>query len=730
MKNSNLNYITLSALTIILLVSVLSCNPNNNSIYTTNQFTVYPNRIEQNTFTATAINNNKISSNYRGENVWELKRSLLKYPNYYSNYTILNAIYNLSLEEIDRNILSDSIFAIKNLHTHSMSYSTILSLSILCPEICKNSLIKRVANDKIIQENGIGGSWPISSDRIIWAIAAWEIYKTTGDNDWLRKIYFIIKNTIDDDLNVTWNYHEHLFRGSSLLIDDQINYYPKWMAPTDIYDTYSLSNQVLHFQALQALIKMGKLLNKDTQKYIHISNALKESINKKFKHQNSYYANFKYKWPILCTNQSNALGEAMATIWDINSSKTHFTEHLPITEFGVPNHLPLFTDSTKTNSQTLWPFVQSYWNWAASTTKNTKAVNWGIANSIRPTAQFLTNKQSYTLENGNCTENNQKTTTDLLSAAATASNTLHVLFGINITEDYLEFNPVIPRELKGKHVLNNLKYRNSTLDIKILGFGTKISSFTFDSTPYKRAIVPKNIEGYHKIVIKMNNQIPPDEKLNFVDIQTCPETPDISYIDKQLKWNNIQNAKYYKVYQNGKLFVQTNDNFITDINIDEPTEYNVQAIDSFNHYSFLSKTVRLYKSKYEKYLEAELFQPKQKNKFAELKKSDENAFTFTVIATQNARYEIDFLYVNNYSGENNLKCSSRSLWLNNGYLGTLIFPIYKKENSAENSYSNSFETDLKKGYNYFKISFENFNNNASANEDVVKIDKIRILRKN
>ena len=62
---------------------------------------------------------------------------------------------------------------------------------------CKNSLLRKVnKNGRIIQDTGTGGAWPCSTDRMIWAVAAWELYKVTGDKDWLQQAYMIIKTPL------------------------------------------------------------------------------------------------------------------------------------------------------------------------------------------------------------------------------------------------------------------------------------------------------------------------------------------------------------------------------------------------------------------------------------------------------------------------------------------------------------------------------------------------------
>ena len=69
--------------------------------------------------------------------------------------------------------------------TRDISYSTHLGLGLWNVRACMNSLNARVRNGEVEQDTGTGGSWPISSDRVVWGMAAWEVYCLTGDADWL-----------------------------------------------------------------------------------------------------------------------------------------------------------------------------------------------------------------------------------------------------------------------------------------------------------------------------------------------------------------------------------------------------------------------------------------------------------------------------------------------------------------------------------------------------------------
>ena len=71
----------------------------------------------------------------------------------------------------------------------------------------------------IVQDTGTGGSWPVSSDRVVWAMAAWEVYKATGDNEILKESLKAIENTLNADMRVVWNPDFKMMRGEQSYLD-------------------------------------------------------------------------------------------------------------------------------------------------------------------------------------------------------------------------------------------------------------------------------------------------------------------------------------------------------------------------------------------------------------------------------------------------------------------------------------------------------------------------------
>nr|WP_320119799.1 hypothetical protein [uncultured Marinifilum sp.] len=743
MKKSPTQNIAQLFLLLCILLALTNCNPNNQTLYQSKKFTVFSNRVEQDKYVATAKNHKKIETNYTLDtktliSKWELEKNLNHLPKYESNSTLLTALYNLSLEEVENNILPDSSFCshqnAKNIATRDIGYSTILSLSITHPQIAINSLMKKVKYGKIIQDEGTGGSWPINSDRMIWSAAAWELYLNTGDIKWLKKAYFIIKNTTEDDLNIIWDYRKHLFKGEASYLNQAEQFYPKWMEPKDIYESYSLNIQSIHFQSLQVLIQMGKLLGKDTQKYQDICSALQKSINNKFWLENkNYFAQFIYNekdW--ILSDKSEGLGESLSILWNISTPERQklIVSNTPVGEFGIPCFSPQIPNVKAYHNRAIWPFVQAFWNQASAKTGNLEAVCWGLSGMIRSTALFLTNKENILLENGNFIQNDNNTNANLKSSSGFLSNYYRILLGLKYTKDQLEFHPVVPREFKGRQKLSGLKYRNTVLDIEVLGFGDQIASYSLDGVQYRTAIVPKDMEGHHKITIRLNNQAGPKIPFKLKKESITPQTPILSYHKNQIKWNKIKNAKHYQIFQNGELLLQTSDTYMSEVHFTKPVEYRVRAIDSLGIYSDYSKALQLFESKYERYLEAEDFLEHRKYKYVNFSNKENKIYYFQVRAPRNGNYNISFLYANgNGPIDSDNKCSTRSFWLNSSYLGSIVFPQRGKGNWNNYGFTNSFTIDLKKGNNYFKISYEDFNKNMNKEINSFRIDKIRLLRK-
>lgn len=113
----------------------------------------------------------------------------------------------MALEETLLNILPDSTWKAganwADTWTRDAVYSIYFRMLGLCQECLVVLWKANIENpSEALQDTGTGGSYPISTDRVVWAIAAWEYYLVTGDKGWLKEAYEGLRNTALKDLHV------------------------------------------------------------------------------------------------------------------------------------------------------------------------------------------------------------------------------------------------------------------------------------------------------------------------------------------------------------------------------------------------------------------------------------------------------------------------------------------------------------------------------------------------
>ena len=184
-------------------------------------------------------------------------------PHYRGNFEVLNQAYGLALHEAGALLNEEGTFRTganwPTVWTRDISYSTHLGLGLWNVRACMNSLNARVRNGEVEQDTGTGGSWPISSDRVVWGMAAWEVYCLTGDADWLSLSCRVMEKTCMRDEQVLAA-TGGLMKGESSVLDWREQSYPAWMTSADIGDSCSLSTMLLHAEARKILARMFREL--------------------------------------------------------------------------------------------------------------------------------------------------------------------------------------------------------------------------------------------------------------------------------------------------------------------------------------------------------------------------------------------------------------------------------------------------------------------------------------
>ena len=187
---------------------------------------------------------------------WVRKNDIYKFGKYTGTSTLETALYNMAVDEMINNFEKDGTLRTGlywgGVWTRDVSYSSLLSLSYMCPDKVRNSLeVKIDRMGRIIQDTGTGGSWPCSSDRVVWALSAWNIYLATGDMEWLQKAYPVIVKSLECDDMVVYNPQTGLYRGESSFIDWREQSYPTWAQPADIYLSECLGTNAAFYGVLK-----------------------------------------------------------------------------------------------------------------------------------------------------------------------------------------------------------------------------------------------------------------------------------------------------------------------------------------------------------------------------------------------------------------------------------------------------------------------------------------------
>ncbi|NMM48256.1 alpha-L-rhamnosidase-related protein [Marinigracilibium pacificum] len=677
------------------------------------------------------------------EKSWKLSQSLIEKPNYSSDQPIVDALFNMSLEEAILNIEPDSTLRTGakwgGVWTRDVSYSIFLAFAYHEPEVAKISLLKKVKRDRIIQDTGSGGAWPVSSDRTTWTLAAWELYKITGDREWLEIAYKIIKNTLEDDYKTLFNSQTGLFKGESSFLDWREQTYPKWMDNRDIYYSENLGTNVVHYQAHIILSEMAKELGYDSSGYIKRAEIIKDGINKYlWMKEKDYYGQYLYGRPYLnLSPRFEALGSALAVIFEVadENRAAKLIARSPLTPYGVTCIYPQIPGIPPYHNNGIWPFVQSYWNLAAAKAGNETVLNHGLASLYRAGGLFLTNYENFVAESGDYKGTEINSHRMLWSMAGNLAMVHRVFIGMNFETNGITFSPVIPENYGGKRKLENFKYRNAVLDITVTGYGNKISKFIIDGKESDQYFFDANLSGKHTIEIDMSNEKFDSDGINLQQNQFSLPAPRPLFVKDHLEWNEIAGAKEYLIYKNGEIYDRSVSNTYP-LEIGDNNIYKVSALDSTGYESFTSEPFFNFNKENISIVEFENNNYKRLNQFKnysgdgyiEISNSKNKEISITISIKEESWYLIDFRYSNGsgpWNTDNN--CAIRSFYIDNTYKGVIVLPQRGTDEWSDWGYSNMFKTYLSPGEYTFRISFNDWNTNMDGEINMAMLDHIRLI---
>lgn len=754
------NYLKLAVIGFLAFVGVSNVWAED-VVFSNEAYTWRGDTVFQGEFFATAPNGEEIVSTYSAapgyfmpvEKRWTRKNDLSAYPRLSGNNKLLEAVYTMGLDEMVNNVEADTTLRTgkewAGVWTRDVSYSIILSMAAMQPEASKVSLMRKVNSDgQIIQDTGSGGAWPISTDRMIWIVAAYELYKVTGDKEWLKYMYEVGKNSLEKDIATVMS-PDGLFRGETSFIDWREQSYPKWMQTADIYNSEAFNTNVVHSLAMDIMAEAARQLgNKadDVMWQRRSSDLYKNIIDAFWMDDKGYFAMYRYgrDFPIL-NPRSETLGQALLSLHD-GYHATKITQNAPVTKWGAPIFYPQIADMPSYHNNALWPFVAAYWTLANANAGNEEGVLHGIASIVRPAALFATNKENLTLDNGDITTE-LNSSNMLWSLSGNIALVQRLLFGIKYTEDGIYFDPFIPKALADTRTLSGLRYRDAILNITVEGYGNRIAEFYINGWEDDNDFfLPADAKGVQNIRIVMANNTPSPKKVNVVDNKKAPLTPIARWAYTPdapftvLEWNPIEYIASYDIIRDGKVIdnVRT-----TTYDASVPGEYMVIGVASDGTRSFASEPMS---NRPITYIEmpqevtvmksAEVsYQPTQPIEGMHGGFVEVDQTTAPVKVVYNApvagEYVVALRYANGNGPVNTEnKAAIRTLGVNSNQAYTVVMPQRGVGNWNDWGLSNHVRVKLNKGVNELTIYMRPENRNMNLNTNHAIIDRIEIYQLN
>lgn len=671
----------------------------------------YPDRIEQGEYSSIAESPYKIVSDLNGDTlVWECRNDLSAMPVLSTPFLLEEAVYNMGLDECINAVEPDSTLRTGlswgGVWTRDVSYSTILSMAYMQPRAAMISLHCKIGrNGQIIQDTGTGGAWPCSSDREIWTVAAWELYKVTGDREWLAQVYPVAKKSLSVDMQTLYDPQTGLVKGESSFIDWREQSYPRWMEPADIYDSRCLGTNMVHYAALLSAAEMAGLSGDLEFRQICLDKAasLKDAINQHLWMDDcGYYAQFiaGRKDDLLYT-KSETLGQALAILYGVAEGERaeRLSESMPVVEYGAPVFWPWIPDIPPYHNRAVWPFVQSFWMHASAMTGNEQGVLHSIGSLYRAAAMFATNKENFVADSGDWKGTQINSSNMLWSLSGALSITYRVLFGISYEVDALHFAPVIPKKLAADRKLEGFRYRGMTLDIQIEGYGDVIRSFELDGVQQPEAVVPADLTGNHQVRIIMADRFKKKLDINMQPGVSTPMTPIASLEAEKISWQPVDGAASYKLYAAGSEVAETAETEII-VSPDWRGDVQVVAVSADGVPSFPSEPIFL-GEKVEK-----VFEP------VKLTSKSGDDFVIEMEVPSEGVWFLSWNYANgNGDITTDRKCAIRTLYVDGQRIEINVFPQRGVDAWDVWGWTSPTALELKKGKHVLTLSYKPENEN-------------------
>jgi hypothetical protein len=292
--------------------------------------------------------------------------------------------------------------------TRDVSFATDLALARLDPIRARNSLRFKLSAARdghtpglfVAQDTGSGGSWPISSDRVVWFLAARHLIE--GDSSFATQTWQALQATLAQDRAMVFDTRTGLYRGETSFLDWREQTYPDWTRQDVrfIGDSFALSTNVLHYQSLRLAEHLARELNdRRAAEYAAWADALAHQIDARFWREDagmymSYIGEAAHPVPYA---KYDLLGISLGVLADVFPAERarRSLANYPYVEGGSPVVWPQEAQQPIYHNRAVWPFVSAYSLRAARKVDDATRIRREIESLMRGSALAGSNMENY-----------------------------------------------------------------------------------------------------------------------------------------------------------------------------------------------------------------------------------------------------------------------------------------------------------------------------------------------
>lgn len=349
------------------------------------------------------------------------------------------------------------------------------------------------------------GRWPNLTDAIVGATGAWACYEATGDVDFLSWSHEVTCASLTRAEREVFD--GGLFRGCASFMESNSGYPPRFaFRGRAVGATKALSTNVLHYRAYTIAARSAGLLGQDPGPFEARAVALRKAINERlWVPERGHYAYYE-DGDGRPSDRWEGLGTALALLWGVadDEQAAAVVRTVRPTMEGLPclwPRYPLWTrwlvrDEYNYHNGTVWPFVQGYWGWAAAARGAPEVFAAELTALAGLAARAPTFHEFY--RSGRPGGSARQ----LWSAAGYLALVHHGLFGLRFDDGEIGFAPSVPSGFSRVR-LTGLVHRGRTLEIEIMGAGSRITSFSVNGVAQERHVIPSTATGPHRVDIVM-----------------------------------------------------------------------------------------------------------------------------------------------------------------------------------------------------------------------------------